>query len=297
MQNSLVPVLFRPPDAGEPGGAAAHDVGHLRDGFHVVDRGRAAVEAHIGRKRRLQSRHSLLAFEAFKERRLLAADVGAGAVMHDDVEVETVDVVLADELCLIGLRDRRLQPLALADEFAANVDVAGVGGHGAAGDQASFDQKVRIVAHDLAVLAGAGLRLVGVDHEIMRAALRHLLGHERPFQSGGKSGAAAAALAGRLALVDEAVAASRQDRLGAVPGATGACSVEAPIVLPIEILKRCGPYRRAFSFLYWRLGSISVVGPPIGAEFMRSICGPGFGVFPAERSLMIRARVSGVRSS
>ena len=150
--------IVRPADAGEPGRAAPHDVGHLRDGLDIVDGGRAAVEAHIGRERRLEPRHALLAFEAFEQRRLLAADIGAGAVVHDDVEVEAVDVVLADELGVIGLLHGGFEALALADEFAADVDVAGVRRHGAAGDQAALDQKMRIVPHDLAVLAGAGLR-------------------------------------------------------------------------------------------------------------------------------------------
>src|SRR5947208_1576698 len=87
--------------------------------------------------------------------------------------------------------------LAFANEFAAHVDVASVRRHGAAGDQAAFDQKMRIVPHDLAVFAGARLRLVGIDDEIMRAAVG-LLRHERPFQSGRKSGAAAPALPRRL---------------------------------------------------------------------------------------------------
>ena len=55
--------------------------------------------------------------------------------------------------------------------------------HGEAGDQAAFDQLVRIVAHDIAVLAGARLALVGIDHQIMRPRPR-FLGHERPFQAG-----------------------------------------------------------------------------------------------------------------
>ena len=91
------------------------------------------------------------------QRRLLAADVGAGAVVDDDVEVPAVDVVLADQLGLVGLIDRRLQALALADELAAHVDEAGVRPHGEGGEQRALDQQVRIVAHDLAVLARAGL--------------------------------------------------------------------------------------------------------------------------------------------
>ena len=72
---------------------------------------------------------------------------------------------------LVGLVDRRLQALALADELAAHVDEGGVRAHGEAGDQAALDQRVRVVAHDLAVLAGAGLGLVGVDDEVARPAV------------------------------------------------------------------------------------------------------------------------------
>ena len=48
-----------------------------------------------------------------------------------DIEIEwiAVDVVLADQPRLIGLGDRGLQMFALADEFAANIDVAGMGAH------------------------------------------------------------------------------------------------------------------------------------------------------------------------
>ena len=86
-------------DAGEPGRAAAQDVaGATAMDFDVVDGGRRAVEAGVGGERRLQARLALLALEAFQQRGLLAADVGAGAVVHDKVEVPAVDVVLADQL-------------------------------------------------------------------------------------------------------------------------------------------------------------------------------------------------------
>jgi hypothetical protein len=45
--------IVRPADAGEPGGAAPHDVGHLRNGLDIIDGGRATIEADIGRERRL----------------------------------------------------------------------------------------------------------------------------------------------------------------------------------------------------------------------------------------------------
>ncbi len=108
-----------------------------------------------------------------------------------EVEVPAVHVILADQLGFVSLVDRRLEALALSNEFAAHIDVAGVRAHGAAGDQTTLDQEMRIVAHDLAVFTGAWLGLVGVDHEIMRP-LADLLGHERPLQSGRETGTAAA---------------------------------------------------------------------------------------------------------
>ena len=116
---------------------------------------------------------ALLAFEAFEQRRFFAADIGAGAVMDVDVEIPAVDIVLADELGLIGLIDRRLQPLALADEFAADIDVAGMR---AASRRTAIRQpsisRCGSLPHDLAVLAGAGLGFVGIDDEIVRPRRR-----------------------------------------------------------------------------------------------------------------------------
>ena len=137
-------------------------------------------------KRRLQPRLALLAFEAFQERGLFAADIGAGAVRDVELERPAVDIVLADQFRLIGLIDRGLQMLALPDEFAAHIDVADVRAHREAREQAALDQQMRIVPHDLAVLAGAGLELVGIDHEIARPAVGRFLRHERPFQAGRK---------------------------------------------------------------------------------------------------------------
>ena len=224
-------------DGGEPCRTAAQDVRRHRDRLDVVDGGRAAVEADIGREWRLQPRHALLAFEAFQQGGLFAADIGTGAVGDVDVERPAVGIVLADQLGFIGLIDRGLQMLALADEFAAHVDVADMGVHREACEQAAFDQKMRIMPHDLAVLAGAGLELVGIDHEIARPAVGQFLRHERPFQPGRKAGPAASAQAGCLHFADDPVAALVDDRLGAVPGAAAARTLEAPVVEAVEVLE------------------------------------------------------------
>src|SRR5262249_47008076 len=257
--------VVRPADAGEPGGAAPQDVRHDRDRLDIVDRGRTAVEADIGRERWLEPRLAFLALETLEQRGLLAADVGAGTVVHDEIEREAVDVVLADQLGGVGLGDRRFEALALADELAAHVDVAVVGAHREARDQAALDQEMRVVPHDLPVLAGAGLRLVGIDHEIVRTAVG-LLGHERPLQPGGKAGAAAPAQARGFHLVDDPVAAFFQDRLAAVPGAAFARTLEAPIVQAVEVLEYAIlVLEHRYAFI-----ALSVVGPPTGADSWRS---------------------------
>ena len=214
--------IVGPADRCEPRRAPPEDVGRDRDRLDIVDGGRAAVETDIGRERRLQPRLALLAFEAFQERGLFAADIGAGAVGDVEIERPAVDVVLADQLRFIGLIDRGLQVLALPNELAAHIDVAGVRAHREAREQATLDQKMRIVPHDLAVLAGAGLGFVGIDHEIARPAVGRLLRHERPLQAGRETRPAASAQAGSLHLVDDPVAALVDDRLGAVPGAAAA---------------------------------------------------------------------------
>ena len=229
------PGIVRPANRGKPRRAAPHDVRHHGNGLDVVDRGRTTIKPNVGGKRRLQPRLAFLAFEAFQQRGFLAADVGPGAVVDVEVEIPAMDVVLADQLGVVGLVDCGLQALALADEFAAHVDVAGMRAHGAAGDQATFDQEMRIVPHDLAVLAGAGLGLVSVDHEIARPAIFQFFRHKRPFKAGRKSCAATAAQARRLDFIDDRVATFFKDRLGAVPGTAGARASETPVALAIQV--------------------------------------------------------------
>ena len=86
--------IVGPAERGEPGGATAQNVGHHGDCLDIVDGSRRAVQPDIGGKRRLEPRHALLAFEAFEQRRLLAADIGAGPVMQIEVEVPAIELFL-----------------------------------------------------------------------------------------------------------------------------------------------------------------------------------------------------------
>ena len=70
----------------EPLGAVGDDVGHVGQGLDVVDQGRPSVEALDRRERRLEARVAALSLERVEQRRLLAADVGAGAAVDDHLD-------------------------------------------------------------------------------------------------------------------------------------------------------------------------------------------------------------------
>ena len=87
--------------------------------------------------------------------------------MNDYIEVvATATCVLANESLLVCLIDGSLQLDLLVPELTSNVDVGCLGAHAEADYEGAFDKLVRVVSQDLTVLAGARLRLVGVDHKI-----------------------------------------------------------------------------------------------------------------------------------
>ncbi len=203
-----VPPEFDRSQSCEPRGALAHDRRHGREALRVVDRRRLAVEAEIRGERRLEARPTRLAFERLQQRGFLAADIGAGADEHVQVEVDArPQDVLAQEPGRIGLRERGLEPrYRLAEEFTAYVVVADRRGHRVAADRHALDDRVRVVAQDVPVMAGAGLGLVGIADDVFlrRRAARH----EAPFHAGRKGRAAASAQARGLDLVDDLLARS-----------------------------------------------------------------------------------------
>src|SRR5215208_1058338 len=99
--------------------------------------------------------------------------------------------------------ERAAENLVRTGVLAADVDEDVLRLDRVRGDQAAFQEPVRDPRHDLVVLEAAGLRLVGVDDEVVR--LRDLLGlrHERPLASGGEERAAAAAQLRRDQLVGD----------------------------------------------------------------------------------------------
>ena len=69
-----------------------------------------------------------------------------------------------------------------------------------------------VVAHDLPVLAGAGLALVGVDHEVLGPPVVRLV-HEAPLETRREPGAASATQPAGLDLVHDPLVALLDDLL------------------------------------------------------------------------------------
>ena len=107
--------IGRHADRLEPVGAAVDDVRHARQRLDVVDDRRLAERPSTAGKRRLDARPGALAFQAFDQPRLLAADVGPGPAVHVDVEVE---VLAENVLCRAGCwRTARRWPVAARDKL------------------------------------------------------------------------------------------------------------------------------------------------------------------------------------
>ena len=107
------------PDRRVPLGAAVHDVRHVHQRLDVVDQRRPAVEALDRRERRLQARVAPLALERVEQCRLLAADVGAGAAVHDQLDpVPGAEDVLAEVAAVVGLARRRASSTSATSQYS-----------------------------------------------------------------------------------------------------------------------------------------------------------------------------------
>src|SRR6185295_6251517 len=171
--------------------AVVDDPRHRGEGLGVVDRRRLAVETVAGRERRLEAWLALLAFERFQQAGLLAADVGTEAVEGVQLELEAAaQDVVAEVPRVARLVQRLLEALVDLEDLAVDVVVADGRAHRVGGDRHAFDQDVRVVGEDVAILAGAGLAFVGIAHQV----LLHRQGtrHEAPLQAGWEAGTTAA---------------------------------------------------------------------------------------------------------
>ena len=175
--------------------------GHAGDRLDVVDhRGAAVKPGHRG-ERRAQPRLAAPALQRVEQRGLLAADVGARAGVHHQLQVEagTVDVA-AQVTGGVGLGHRVLQAAQHRQHLTAHVDERVAGPDRVRGDDDALDEHVRRRQHQRNVFARTGFRLVGVDHQVVRLGGRTgvALRDERPLRPGREARAAAPAQPGVL---------------------------------------------------------------------------------------------------
>ena len=123
-------------------------------------------------QRRLGADDAALAFEAFEERGLFAADIGAGADPHLHVEAHVPSRRRSRRGCRRAAPRRSPRSSAAIGVriFGADVDVALGRADGDAGDGHALDQHEGIALHDHAVGEGAAVALVGVADDVFLAA-------------------------------------------------------------------------------------------------------------------------------
>src|SRR5262249_3836613 len=148
-----------------------------------------AEEPHHRRERRLQAGLAALPFNGFDEPGLLAADVGARTAIDRHLAVVArLEDVLPHVARATGLRERGVQRPRFGRELPADVDVGTSRADGVGADDRAFDQLVRILRADEAVLERAGLALVGVHAHVLRLVGR--LRDEAPLGARREAGAA-----------------------------------------------------------------------------------------------------------
>src|SRR5215472_426891 len=225
-----------PADPCKPSGATTQDRRHDGNCLDIVNRRRAAIESDLRWERRLQPGLTLASFQTLKEPGLFAADVSAGPAMQIKFEIPAGAAgVFAYETGVVGLVNRGLQALSLVVELAADIEVAAMHAHPDRGEQTALHKLVRVVADNIAVFASAWLALIGIDAKVGRTVA--LLRHEGPLQASREPGAATATQTRFLDLLDDPIAALKDQFFGAVPIAAALGAGQPPIDPAVEVGK------------------------------------------------------------
>ena len=135
----------------------------------------------------------------FDERRLLAADIGAGAQMNLDVEIEPFDPKdrASEQSFAAAARERRFELVAQIAIFAAQIEKAAIGRKREGREGHAFEHMVGHERQQHAILESAGLAFIGVaDDDPPPRPLCGSLAAELPFARRCEAGAAAPPQAG-----------------------------------------------------------------------------------------------------
>ena len=165
------------------------DVAHPPQRLDIVDQRRQSEQPDLERVRRLVPRQSAFAFDAFQQRRFLAADIGAGAAPH--MQHRTA----RRQLCNFALEN-----FARGRIFVADVDVDLRRFHHMRADQHALDEAMWIGFEIIAILERSRLALVAVDRHQSRAGLAK---HRAPLSPRRKTRTTEAAQAGVVERLQE----------------------------------------------------------------------------------------------
>ena len=176
-------------------GAAVENDRHRGEGDHIVDDGGLAEQALNRRQRRLEAHLAALAFQRLQQRGLLAADVGAGAQAHFEIEaLAAAQKILTQVVRRISRVYRRLERNLRVRVLPAQIDVAPRGAGREPRDRHALDQHEGIALHQHAIGERARIALIGIADDVF---LRPLGPQYRlPLDSGREGGPAAAAKTG-----------------------------------------------------------------------------------------------------
>ena len=233
---------FRP-DRGERGTATQHDERHVGQRLDVVDDGRLAEQPDLDREGRLVARLAALALDRLEQRRLLAADVGAGAAPELDVEGEArTQDVRAEEPGGARLADRAGDSSLGLRVLPAEVEVAGRAARGEGRDRHRLDDEERVALQQDAVLERAGFGLVGVADEVV--GLCRLGRDGRPLAPGREGGSATAHQLGGGHLGDHGVWTELERAGQCLVAAVGAEVVERTWIDDADPRQKPGGVRR-----------------------------------------------------
>ena len=123
-------------------------------------------------------------------------------MMREQLEIETrTENILTEETGGTRLIQRLLETLVDLPDLAMNVVVTAIRAHGEGGDCHAFDDRMRVVTHDVAILERPGLAFIGITDNVL--VTREGARHERPLQTRREAGATTTTQDGLLNLSND----------------------------------------------------------------------------------------------
>ena len=193
-------------------GAAHQDLGNGGEREDVVDHRRLAEEAVVRGQRRLGPHLTTLALEALEQRRLLAADIGAGADAQLDGAVLEQAVGPRHHQCVLEHGDG-------ARILGTDVDESLARAHREPADDHALEQREGVALHDHAVREGAGVALIGVAHDVLHISGRVM--DRAPLDARREARTTAAAQAGGRDRIERRLRTERAGACETLPATMG----------------------------------------------------------------------------